>query len=238
MEPVRAPKLWSETYRVLRQEILSMAPGANRLPSEEELARQLGVSRATVREAMQELVKQGYVTRRHGKGNFGHPSVAGLVHRMDLTMDFLTLFQTGEQPVACAPLDSGPAQASPAMQVRYPQPCGRVFAQTWLYTLGEAPIVLCRVETPEELLPPDPPLPEQCRLIPWISDVSGRDAAYYACHMGCRADACAARALGLEPSTALLNCQEILYDIHDEPVSFCDLYFHPRHTDLSMVLRF
>ena len=70
MEPVRAPKLWSETYRVLRQEILSMAPGANRLPSEEELARQLGVSRATVREAMQELVKQGYVTRRHGKGTF------------------------------------------------------------------------------------------------------------------------------------------------------------------------
>ena len=238
MEPVRAPKLWSETYRVLRREILSMAPGANRLPSEEDLSRQLGVSRATVREAMQELVRQGYVTRRHGKGNFGHPSVAGLGQRMDLTMDFLELFSTEERPVTCCPLESGPAQASSAMRARYPIPCGAVFAQTWRYTLGDAPLLLCRVETPADLLPPDPPLPDQCRLIPWMAQLCGRDVAYYACHMGCRRDGDAARALGLEPDAALLSCQEILYDIQDQPVSFCDLYFHPDHTDLSMVLRF
>lgn len=238
MEPVRATKLWNEAYRVLRREILAMVPGENRLPSEEELSRQLGVSRATVREAMQELVKQGYVTRRHGKGNFGHPSVAGLTHRMDLTMDFLELFRTGDQPVDCTPLESGPAQASPAMARRYPQPCGAVFSQTWRYTLGDSPLLLCRVETPAGLLPPDPPLPQACQLIPWIAALSGRDVAYYACHMGCRNDPEAARALGLDGETALLNCQEILYDIQDEPVSFCDLYFHPDHTDLSMVLRF
>ena len=215
-----------------------MRPGNNRLPSEEELSRTLGVSRATVREAMQELVRQGYVTRRHGKGNFGHPSVAGLGQRMDLTMDFLELFGTEARPVDCVPLESGPAQASSAMQARYPQSCETVFAQTWRYTLGEDPIILCRVETPALLLPADPPLPDRCRLIPWLAQLGGRDVAYYACHMGCRSDAEAARALGLAPGTALLNCQEILYDIQDEPVSFCDLYFHPDHTDLSMVLRF
>ena len=42
MEPVRATKLWNETYQVLRREILAMKPGNNRLPSEEELSRQLG----------------------------------------------------------------------------------------------------------------------------------------------------------------------------------------------------
>ena len=238
MEPVRATKLWNETYQVLRREILAMKPGSNRLPSEEELSRTLGVSRATVREAMQELVRQGYVTRRHGKGNFGHPSVAGLGQRMDLTVDFLELFRTEDQQVGAIPLESGPAQASPAMQARYPQPCGAVFAQTWLYLLGDKPIILCRVETPIELLPSDPPLPDRCCLTPWLARVAGRDVAYYASHMDCRTDDSADRALGLREGTALLNRQEILYDIQDQPVSFCDVYFHPEYTDLSMALRF
>jgi hypothetical protein len=41
-----------------------------RLPSEPELARRLGVSRATVRQAMTELVEGGFVRRRQGRGTF------------------------------------------------------------------------------------------------------------------------------------------------------------------------
>lgn len=237
MEPIKASTLWNETYRVLRHEILSMRPGENRLPSEEELSHSLGVSRATIREAMQALVKQGYVTRRHGKGNFGHPSTAALHHRMDQTMNFLSLFGTDTQPVMCVPLSSGTRAASPAMTHRYPAPCEEVFAQTWLYTLEGAPLVLCRVETPSDLLPPSPPLPEQCKLDVWLAALCGRDVAYYAAHLGCRADPAAACALSLPQDSVLLNCQEVVYDIQDYPVSFCDLYFHPDYTDLSMVLR-
>ena len=41
-----------------------------RLPSEPELARRLGVSRATVRQAMTELEESGFVRRRQGRGTF------------------------------------------------------------------------------------------------------------------------------------------------------------------------
>src|SRR5262245_51287247 len=45
----------------------SVSPGA-KLPPERELAQQLGVSRASVREAMHELTLKGLVARKPGRG--------------------------------------------------------------------------------------------------------------------------------------------------------------------------
>jgi GntR family transcriptional regulator len=49
--------------------IASIEPG-QRLPAEPELARQLGVSRATLREAMRSFEGQGVIRRRQGVGTF------------------------------------------------------------------------------------------------------------------------------------------------------------------------
>ena len=45
------------------------APGA-RIPSETALAKRFGVTRMTVRQAVDRLITQGLVTRRHGSGTF------------------------------------------------------------------------------------------------------------------------------------------------------------------------
>jgi GntR family transcriptional regulator len=42
------------------------------MPGELELTKQLGVSRGTLRTAIEELVAQGYIVRRHGVGTFIH----------------------------------------------------------------------------------------------------------------------------------------------------------------------
>jgi GntR family transcriptional regulator len=56
--------------------ITSTPPGA-KLPAEPDLARQLGVSRATLREAMRSFEGQGIIRRRQGVGTFvvGQPPV-------------------------------------------------------------------------------------------------------------------------------------------------------------------
>jgi GntR family transcriptional regulator len=63
-------------------EIISETPAGGKLPSEPQLAKQLGVSRATLREAMRIFETQGFIHRRQGVGTFvippGHVIETGL----------------------------------------------------------------------------------------------------------------------------------------------------------------
>ncbi len=51
-------------------ELIATVPAGERLPSEPKLAEQLGVSRATLREAMRTFETQGLIRRRQGAGTF------------------------------------------------------------------------------------------------------------------------------------------------------------------------
>jgi len=64
-------KLYLQLYEILRKKIESgeWQVGAQ-IPTEDELCRIFGVSRATVRTAVLELVRQGYLKRQQGKGTF------------------------------------------------------------------------------------------------------------------------------------------------------------------------
>jgi GntR family transcriptional regulator len=63
--------LHRQLYLVLRDQISRGAIGVGQgLPTEHSLGEQFGVSRITVRRALQDLADQGYVERRHGRGTF------------------------------------------------------------------------------------------------------------------------------------------------------------------------
>lgn len=70
--------------------LISNTPAGERLPSEPKLAKNLGVSRATLREAMRSFEAQGMIRRRQGAGTF----VVGQVSVLDSGLEMLESLET------------------------------------------------------------------------------------------------------------------------------------------------
>lgn len=73
--------------------LIANTPAGQRLVSEPELAKQMGVSRATLREAMRTFETQGLIRRRQGAGTF----VVGKVPVMDAGLEVLESLETMAQ---------------------------------------------------------------------------------------------------------------------------------------------
>lgn len=71
-------------------ELIAGTPAGHRLPSEPDLAKKLGVSRATLREAMRSFETQGLIRRRQGSGTF----VVGKVQILDSGLEKLESLET------------------------------------------------------------------------------------------------------------------------------------------------
>lgn len=70
--------------------LIAGTPAGDRLPSEPQLAKKLGVSRATLREAMRTFETQGLIRRRQGAGTF----VVGQVPVLDSGLEVLESVET------------------------------------------------------------------------------------------------------------------------------------------------
>jgi GntR family transcriptional regulator len=70
--------------------LIERTPAGQRLPSEPVLAKQLGVSRATLRDAMRTFETQGLIRRRQGSGTF----VVGKVQALDSGLEVLESLET------------------------------------------------------------------------------------------------------------------------------------------------
>ncbi len=85
-------------YQRLQAELATLiatTPAGGRLPAEPELARQLGVSRATLREAMRAFEGQGKIRRRQGLGTF----VVGPTRVIDTGLEVLESIETLAQKI-------------------------------------------------------------------------------------------------------------------------------------------
>lgn len=70
-----------------------------RLPRENVLSEQLGISRTQLRDVLALLEQEGFITRRHGVGTVINHHVLAAESRMDIEVEFMDMIrQTGREP--------------------------------------------------------------------------------------------------------------------------------------------
>lgn len=79
IKPIKRTNIGSKVFEQLREQIISgeWGPGT-KIPSENELAQQLDVSRITVRQALQKLTALGLVETRPGEGSYVKEACPGI----------------------------------------------------------------------------------------------------------------------------------------------------------------
>lgn len=94
-------RLYHRLGQVIRSKIQSGEwQVGEQIPSERRLMQAFGVSRATVRQAIENLVKEGFLYRVHGKGTFVAPPKLkqGVLHLLDFSN---IIRRNGLNPSAC-----------------------------------------------------------------------------------------------------------------------------------------
>lgn len=143
--------LYLQVIDRLRQDIEKYDEG-KQLPSEFELAKQLGVSRATLREALRLLEDEGLVVRRHGVGTFvnAKPMLTAGIEELSSVTDMIR--KANMEPGTIFLSDSVLEATEEDQELFGLSNLEKVFQIERLRTADDVPVVYCLDRVPYDLL--------------------------------------------------------------------------------------
>lgn len=229
----RAP-LYQQLVDRLEQDIRHGVYGADKaLPSERALVDVFGVSRVTARKAIDVLVAQGRVIRRHGAGNFVAPRLTQSLSRVSGFSQELR--QRGFQPASrwlTRDIRAATEQEGEQLALAPATPVARLER---LRLADGVPVALEVTALPLALLPD--PLTLQDSLYEHLNAL-GQSPVRVVQHIrALNADAHLARLLDLPLATAVLWVTRTAYSASDEPVEFTVSYCRSDYYDFVVEMR-
>jgi GntR family transcriptional regulator len=205
-------------------------PG-DQLPSETELAAQLGISRPTLREALLNLEQEGLVLRRHGVGTFVAP---GYEHRLESGLERLEsiLELAGRQGMQLQfdRLQVREKPADPEIAEKLQVPVGTPVTHVLrVIRVKQQPVAYMHDVTPASTFSPND-IDETFNGS--VLDLLRRNLDLRVAHavadiVACNADDSLARKLGIKAGRAILLLEEILFDDEGMVLEFSRNYFVP-----------
>jgi GntR family transcriptional regulator len=203
----------------LLEEITSsqLEPGT-KLPTEGELSKRFGVSRATVREAVRGLVEAGYVTRRRGSGSYVAER-RRMPHGLDSTLSYLAMIESAGAHAGMHVLDAVFQQCEKTDSPLHLSRGDMVLAVERVRTADGQPVIYSRDRIPGRLLRTDLDLQHLDPSLFALLRSSGHAADHATATLRAVAStSCTAKVLGVRRGKPLLYIEEIDYDRDGTPV--------------------
>ncbi|MCR4398032.1 MAG: GntR family transcriptional regulator [Firmicutes bacterium] len=236
-------RLYARVAEYIRKKVAEGEyPRGERLPSETDLASKLGVSRATLREALRLLEDEGLVMSRRGAGSFVRPEsrriVEGLEKLGSMTKSIRRAGFTAEDRV----LSVSPIVLSnhTAKSLRVSNGSPGYMVETLRLANGQPVIYSCDII--KASIFPEPGTVEKRRqyesLLDFLWETMGIQIAY--CVEKVRILLAAppiTHLLSVENGTPLLMMEGVAHDVSDEPVYIDSSYFRSDIYDFVLVRR-
>jgi len=219
--------------------LISHSQGGQRLPSEPLLARQLGVSRATLREAMRTFEAQGLIRRRQGAGTFvvGHMAVLESGLEVLESLDTMARRQNLEVTVSDLQVEQVFADQEHAKGLDVPL-ASRLTRVRRVVRTGNRPVAYLVDTLPEEILRADElPASFHGSVQDFLLDRGENLATARANISAIGASPDVARALEIQRGDVLLHFNTKIFDATGRVVTFAFSYFIPGYFNFHVVRR-
>jgi GntR family transcriptional regulator len=236
----RSPSLTEQAKSYLKQRILNAEFEDGRIPSETDLANELGVSRTTIRDALSRLELEGVIYRKQGAGTFVNEAGLQLKSRLEEIWGYEAMLEAhGYTPTTrITRVDQQPAgpkiaqdlNLSPGASLLIIQKLFLADDQPVIFTINHLPINLIKLPytRADFNLPMYHFLPEFCQ----------QHLAYYLSEIvPLNASAELAEMLHLQPNKALLCFEEIGYNQDNVPILKAYSYFRDDLLRLRLIRR-
>ncbi len=233
------------TFEYAKREILSIMktadPPMRQLISEDKLCEQLDVSRGTLREILRSLEAEGFISKRHGEGNFVHNSVLNTSIRINQVQDFHRMIEDAGyvssffiQKVETVPCKD--EDLPEWLEIAYGEPVVRVDG---LYTASGTPAIYCKLAFPVDVftnkLPDYNAAPNIGKMFAKHSKYGIEQTLVHIHAANC--DAEMAEVLQLECGKAVVHWRETFYSYTDEVIGVSNSYFNDAIVSPSMILK-
>ena len=197
-----------------------------KLPSEFELAKLLGVSRATLREALRVLEEENIIVRRHGVGTFVNSKPVFTSGIEQLSSVSAMIRNAGMEPGTIY-LSSLEAAASEDDSKRFQcEEDATIVTMERVRTADDEPVVYCVDKVPQDYLPTDFLIRKEGSIFTALEETGNiriSHAVAYIDPVGYHE--VATPILNCEPETSLLVLKQLHYDENDRVVLYSKNYF-------------
>jgi GntR family transcriptional regulator len=223
----RSPSLTDQVKAHLKERIVDGDFEAGRIPSENELAAELGVSRTTIRDALSRLEQEGAIYRKQGAGTFVNEPGLQIKSRLEEIWAYEDVLEDhGYTPsVKVLRVDREPATARTAAELAIETGNPLVVIEK-LFLENRKPVVLTVNRIPANLLDDETPL-EGTKPLPALLEAhSDRNLSYYLSEIvPVTLSGHEAKQLGVKKATPAISFEEIGFDQDNRPVVQATSFF-------------